>query len=106
KGNTLAIVKVPHTLPPVLFMPGKKTRYIHIEDIIYMYFENIFEGHTIMYKNIFCATRNADINPNDEAYEINEDFRSKMKKVLKKRRRLAVIRLETAHELEIDTKEL
>ena len=40
-------------------------------------------------KNIFCATRNADINPNDQAYEINEDFRSKMKKLLKKRKRLA-----------------
>ena len=65
-----------------------------------MYFENIFERYTVSDKNIFCATRNADINPNDEAYEINEDFRSKMKKLLKKRKRLAVVRLESLNEFD------
>lgn len=106
KNELLAIVQVPNTLPPLLFMPGKKIRYMNIEDIIFMYFENIFKGYNITNKNIFCATRNADINPNDEAYEINEDFRSKMKKVLKKRKRLAVIRIEAAYNFESYTKKL
>lgn len=106
KNSSLAVVTVPPTLPPVLFMPGKKIKYIHVEDIIWMYFESLFEQYTITDKNMFCATRNADINPNDEAYDINEDFRSKMKKLLKKRRRLAVVRLEAAEELEPYTKEL
>ncbi len=107
KNQCVGFAAVPPTLPPVLFMPGKKIRYIHIEDIIYMYFDSLFGKYTITKKNIICATRNADINPNDEAYEINEDFRSKMKKVLKKRRRLAVVRLETASPLEDDyTKKL
>ncbi len=107
KNQCVGFAAVPPTLPPVLFMPGKKIRYIHIEDIIYMYFDSLFGKYTITKKNIICATRNADINPNDEAYEINEDFRSKMKKVLKKRRRLAVVRLEAASPLEDDyTKKL
>ncbi len=107
KNQCVGFAAVPPTLPSVLFMPGKKIRYIHIEDIIYMYFDSLFGKYTITKKNIICATRNADINPNDEAYEINEDFRSKMKKVLKKRRRLAVVRLETASPLEDDyTKKL
>ena len=106
KSECIGVVTVPSSLPPVLFMPGRKIRYIHMEDIIYMYLEEIFEGYAISDKNIFCATRNADINPNDEAYEINEDFRSKMKKLLKKRRRLAAVRLEAAHELEEYTKNL
>ena len=71
-----------------------------------MYLESVFEGYDISDKNMFCATRNADINPDDEAYEINEDFRSKMKKLLKKRRRLAAVRLEAAAELEEYTKNL
>ena len=96
KEQGVAFAAVPPTLPPVLFMPGKKIRYIHIEDIIFMYFDSLFDKYTITKKNIICATRNADINPNDEAYDINEDFRSKMKKLLKKRRRLAVVRLEAA----------
>lgn len=67
KSVSLGIVTIPPALPPILYMPGKKIRYIHIEDIIFMYFENIFERYTVSDKNIFCATRNADINPNDEA---------------------------------------
>ncbi len=106
KVDGLGIVAVPSSLPQVLFMPGKKIRYIHIEDIIYMYFENLFEHYTISGKNIFCATRNADINPDDEAYEVNEDFRSKMKKLLKKRRRLAVVRLELLNEADDYTEKL
>ena len=107
KNQCVGFAAVPPTLPPVLFMPGKKIRYIHIEDIIYMYFDSLLGKYTITKKNIICATRNADINPNDEAYELNEDFRSKMKKVLKKRRRLAVVRLEAASPLEDDyTKKL
>lgn len=106
KTEHIGLVTVPQTLPQILFIPGEKIRYIHTEDIIYMYLENIFDNCAISHKNIFCATRNADINPNDEAYEINEDFRSKMKKLLKKRRRLAVVRLETASELEEYTKNL
>lgn len=106
KVEGLGIVAIPASLPQILFMPGKKIRYIHIEDIIYMYFENLFERYTISGKNIFCATRNADINPDDEAYEVNEDFRSKMKKLLKKRRRLAVVRLELLNEADDYTEEL
>lgn len=106
KTSAMGIVTVPPSLPPVLFMPGKKIRYIHMEDIIYMYFDSLFAGYEISCKNIFCATRNADINPNDEAYEINEDFRTKMKKLIKKRRRLAVVRLEAAREFDEYIKEL
>ncbi len=106
KEQGVAFAAVPPTLPPVLFMPGKKIRYIHIEDIIFMYFDSLFDKYTISKKNIICATRNADINPNDEAYDINEDFRSKMKKLLKKRRRLAVVRLEAAATPDDYTKKL
>ena len=37
---------------------------------------------------MFSVTRNADINPDDEAFELEqEDFRKKMKKVLRQRQR-------------------
>ena len=38
---------------------------------------------------MLSVTRNADINPDDEAFELEEDFRLRMKKVLKKRARLS-----------------
>ena len=44
---------------------------------------------------IFCVTRNADINPNDEAFDFDsDDFRKKMQKALKQRKRLEPVRLE------------
>ena len=41
-------------------------------------------------------TRNADINPDDEAFDFDsdQDFRGKMKKLLRQRQRLAPVRLE------------
>ena len=47
-------------------------------------------------KNYICVTRNADIAPDDEALADNEDFRYIMKETLHKRRKMAVVRLETA----------
>ena len=45
---------------------------------------------------LYCVTRNADIAPDDEALADNEDFRYIMKETLHKRRKMAVVRLETA----------
>ena len=44
-------------------------------------------------------TRNADVSPDDEALEVTDDFRKLMQKTLHKRRRMAVVRLETAEKL-------
>ena len=50
-------------------------------------------------KAALCVTRNADITPNDEAFEVDEDFRQTMRKLLKERRRLAAVRLELGNEI-------
>ena len=53
--------------------------------------------HKDVYKRqaVVCVTRNADISPEDEGYEIDSDYRHHMKRILKKRERLAPVRLET-----------
>ena len=45
-------------------------------------------------KSIIRVTRNADINPDDEQYDIEDDYRHHVKKVLKTRARLQPVRLE------------
>ena len=45
-------------------------------------------------KAVCSVTRNADISPEDEAYEVDEDYRQHMRKIVKKRNRLAPVRLE------------
>ena len=93
--EVFAVVPLPDALPPVLFLPGSELRYIHTEELIFAFLEQVFPGYTVLEKVVFCVTRNADINPEDEAFDFdNDDFRKKMKKVLKQRMRLAPVRLE------------
>lgn len=90
----LGIINVPKSLPRLFFLPGGNIRYILLEDIILEYCERIFEKHTVLNKSVASITRNADINPDDEALDFEEDFRIHMKKLLKRRSRLAAVRLE------------
>lgn len=79
----------------MLFLPGSELRYIHTEDILLNYVEDIFTNYAVQEKVVFCVTRNADINPNDENFDLyGEDFRKQMQKALKQRMRLAPVRLE------------
>lgn len=90
-----AVIPVPAVLPEVIFLPGSETRYIRTEEVILEHVSQIFKDDTILEKTVFCVTRNADINPDDEAFDFDsDDFRGKMKKLLRQRQRLAPVRLE------------
>ena len=52
--------------------------------------------YTTKRASVICVTRNADIDPNDGTEEdLDYDYREHMKRMLKKRARLAPVRLET-----------
>ena len=95
----MGIVPVPEYIPDVLYLPGHDIRYVRMEKVIMEYLELVFERYEVSDKNYICVTRNADISPDDEAYADNDDFRYIMKETLHKRRRMAVVRLETASPL-------
>lgn len=101
QGNTtmLGIVPVPQFVSNILYLPGQDIRYIRMEKVIVEYLDLVFEKYEVSDKNYICVTRNADIAPDDEALEINDDFRFLMKETLHKRRRMAVVRMETAEPL-------
>lgn len=101
--NMLGIISVPNFVSEVLYLPGHDIRYIRMEKVIMEYMELVFDHYTVTDKNYICVTRNADITPDDEALEINEDFRYLMKQTLHKRRRMAVVRLEIAEKLSPET---
>ncbi|MFI3170918.1 MAG: polyphosphate kinase 1 [Eubacteriales bacterium] len=100
KGSQMiGLVPVPQFISDILYLPGEDMRYIRMEKIILEYLEDIFELYEVSGKNYICVTRNADISADDEALDINEDFRSRMKVALHKRKRMAVVRLEIAKAL-------
>ena len=101
RGNQklFGLVPVPTYLSEILLLPGHDIRYIRMEKILMEYLEIIFDKYEVSDKNYICVTRNGDVSPADEALDINEDFRNLMKKTLSKRRKMAVVRLETANPL-------
>ena len=95
----MGIVPVPEYISDVLYLPGHDIRYIRMEKVIMEYLDLVFDRYEVSDKNYICVTRNADISPDDEAYADHDDFRHIMKETLHKRRRMAVVRLETASPL-------
>lgn len=92
--NTIyGIIPVPKRVPRVFFTDGT-SRFILMERMMLMYVEEIFNQFTVLDKSVIVVTRNADINADDGLLDEDIDYRVHMKKILKKRARLAPVRLE------------
>ena len=98
--SMIGIVPVPQFVSDILYLPGHDIRYIRMEKVIMEYLDVVFDKYEVSNKNYICVTRNADVSPDDEALEINDDFRLLMQDTLHKRRRMAVVRMETAEPLD------
>lgn len=98
--SMIGIVPVPQFVSDILYLPGHDIRYIRMEKVIMEYLDVVFDKYEVSNKNYICVTRNADVSPDDETLEINDDFRLLMQETLHKRRRMAVVRMETAEPLD------
>lgn len=90
----LGLLPIPPSLPPFVRLPGDGLRYILTEDVLLGKLSNLFPGFHIQSKAVIKVTRNADISPDDDAFDVDLDFRAHMQKLLKKRNLLAPVRLE------------
>ena len=96
KGEILyGLIPIPSILPRIIYFPKDEMRFILLEKIIYEYVNEIFSNYNVEFKTIVSVTRNADIALSDSQIDEDEDYRGYMKKILKKRTRLAPIRLES-----------
>lgn len=101
EGKTrYGIVPIPSYLPSIIYLNEEKTQYIRTSQVILALLDRMFEKSHITFKTIIRVTRNADINLNAADIEDDEDYRSYMKTILKKRNRLTPIRLEVAHNID------
>ncbi len=103
--DVFGVIPMPEALPGVLFLPcDEGLRYIHMEELLLHHAGDIFANYDVRAKCVFRVTRNADINPEDEAFDMdeNDDFRKKMRKALRQRTRLAPVRLELSERINGD----
>lgn len=93
--DLLGLVPVPDAVPSVVHMPHAPMRFIRTENIINAYMQSIFEIYHVESSCIVCVTRNADISFDEEKFDDeDDDYRRHMARLLKKRTRLAPVRLE------------
>lgn len=87
------IIPIPVYLERIYPIPDMENNFLLLEQVIYHNVDRIFTQSSVINKTTIRVTRNADISLNEESPE-DEDYRNYVKKVLKKRPRLAPLRLE------------
>ena len=94
KERCFGLVPIPKSLPLFYLLEEQGLRFLRTEQVILEYCGTLFPSYQVDEKYVMAVTRNADISPDDEDYDVGEDFRAHMQKVIKKRARLAHVRLE------------
>ncbi|MCD8109269.1 MAG: polyphosphate kinase 1 [Clostridiales bacterium] len=75
-------------------IPQHENRYMLMEELILHFMSEIFDSYEISSKSLIRILRNADIDPDEEMYDDDADFRNIMEQLVHKRSRLSPIRLE------------
>lgn len=73
--------------------------YMLVEELILHYIPKVFERYNIKAKSLIRVTRNADIDA-DALYDENLDYREFMTELIKRRKKLAPVRLELTREMD------
>ena len=87
--------------PRLIEVPGQEGTYMLSEELILHFIPKVFPGYFVKAKSLIRVTRNADIDA-DALYDEDLDYREFMVEVIKKRKRLAPVRLELSRELDGD----
>ena len=95
-----AMIPIPSSLPHAITLDGDLLRYLRMDELIRIYLPDLFPDYEITSCATICVTRNADVSLDDEPFDDMTDYRKMMESVLKKRRRLAAVRLELSNLLD------
>ncbi len=106
EGVTVGILPMPRQCARVIKLPGEGFQFILLEHAVEMTAEQVFSMYTVKHTNVICVTRNADLDATENTDESDEDYREHMKRILKKRGRLAPVRLESERPLSSVLQEL
>lgn len=85
--------------PRLIEVPTGLGTYMLSEELILHFIPKVFPGYYVKAKSLIRVTRNADIDA-DALYDEDLDYRDFMVEIIKKRKRLAPVRLELSRELD------
>ena len=84
--------------PRLVPVPGRTGCFILSEELILHFLSKVFSGYKILSKSLMRVTRNADIDA-DALYDEDLDYREFMVELIKKRKKLAPVRIELSRKL-------
>ena len=98
----LGLIEIPASMNRVVEIPSPTGTYSYIllEDVILACLDSCFGSYKPLDRALIRVTRNADIDPDGEGVEEEEDYRQHMKRILKKRLRLQPVVLAVSGSLE------
>lgn len=101
--SSVGIIGVPPSLPMYVPLSENNERFIRTENILLHWAPTLFGTYTVKESCLLSVTRNADISFDEEKFEDSEkDFRDHLSKLLKKRDRLSIVRLELGEKISDD----
>lgn len=80
-------------------LPSRRGTYILLEELILHFVPKVFRGYYVKSKSLIRTTRNADIDA-DALYDEDLDYRDFMVELIKRRKKLAAVRLEMSRDLD------
>lgn len=100
--SLLGLIEIPASMNRVVEIPSPTGTYSYIllEGVILACLDSCFGSYKPLDRALIRVTRNADIDPDAEGVEEEEDYRQHMKRILKKRLRLQPVVLAVSGSLE------
>jgi polyphosphate kinase len=84
-----ALLPIPQQVPRFLRLPGRAVRFVRVEDLLSLHFQDLFPGFEIEERAQFRVIRDSDVEFEEEAEDLMREFES----ALQRRRRGRVIHL-------------
>ncbi len=92
--KTFGVARLGDAAGKALFFEEAPGRFLLCEDLMLYYAPVVFKSYAIEHAVILRATRNADYEAHEGVVDSEEDYRKQLRSLLKKRERLAPVRLE------------
>lgn len=105
--STVAFVLKSTSVPEIIELPGSRgLEFVLTDDVIHFFAKKLFPGYEILETCLVKVTRNADLEMLEAWYDQDVDYRDMMKDILKKRVRLAPVRIEISNSISKEFKKL
>jgi polyphosphate kinase len=89
KRTLMALLPLPPQIDRFVRLPGLPIRFLPLEELIALFLDRLFPGHTVVHRGRFRLIRDSDVEINEEAEDLVQIYQS----ALKRRRRGEVVSL-------------